>query len=97
MNISINKAQLKRRFGGKDGHLLITCDIDSLVNVLRRWFEEFRSIYVVAEEYGATDAAAACCIDATVPQKPEFLVTFVMGLQKTGKQLICVNSKLLRR
>lgn len=53
------------------------------MNVLRRWFEKFRSVYIIAEEYGATDAPTACCVDATVPQKPQFLVAFVVSFQKT--------------
>lgn len=61
---------------------LISRYIDTLLDVLRRRLEKFRSVYVVAEENGATDASAACRIDATMPQKPEFLVPFVVNLQK---------------
>lgn len=63
--------------------VLVSRDIDAILNVLSRWLEEFRSVDVIPEESSATDASTARSIEASVPQKPQLLMAFIVQLQKT--------------
>lgn len=70
-------------FDRQGKHSLITGNINAILNVLRCRFEEFRSVYIAAEENAATNASTASRFIAILPQKPNFLVSFVVRFEKT--------------
>lgn len=49
------------------GYILVSSDINTILNVLSGWLEEFRSVDVISEESATANASTARSIEASVP------------------------------
>lgn len=51
-------------------YVLVSSDINTILNVLSGWLKEFWPINIIAKESATANTSTAHSIEASVPQKP---------------------------
>lgn len=71
--------------------LLISCNIDAILDVLSWRFEEFWPIYIIAKECSTTNATTFHRIKSRIPQEPQSFVAFVVYFQEAKNKTVIFN------